>query len=424
MSTNTIQNTIQQILTNGQNLNSRIEFKIKELTDGESEFKGQLTTRLRDIINKIAEFRNINLNGLTQTKAELTQVTEKLNAANEELEKTKSELEELKEKTGFIQSQLTDVNNEKTTLTQQFEILKNEMTNIQNDYQNQINNINQKNLDNVEEIKRNLQNECDTQMNELRGQQNELTAQIQEANKREQNAINELNIFKAQENDLITKLGEINKMLVTQMESIDNIPKKSGISEYDELLKEIMDNLQGVVTGINQAVASSSQPRQLSDAEQQPYYYFNKFIGLNDTEKQKIIDFIDKNQDKKKFPDYKPTLSDKENYSTNDDSDKTYINDILKKEYVYKVGEDNLLKGGRRKRKTMKRRPKKSRKVMKKRQKGGYTYSSSKHLDKSSSIVSDSSGTNSGSNVSSNSKIVKSRTRHNVKKRTNKRSRK
>ena len=54
--------------------------------------------------------------------------------------------------------------------------------------------------------------------------------------------------------------------------------------------------------------------------------------------------------------------------------------------------------------KTMKKRHRKSRKLVKRSYKGGYTYSSSRELDKSSSIISDSSGSNSKSKSKSKSK--------------------
>jgi hypothetical protein len=81
------------------------------------------------------------------------------------------------------------------------------------------------------------------------------------------------------------------------------------------------------------------------------------------------------------------------------------INNILQRRYVNNLtsGENNILRGGRRKRKTMKKRPQRTRKL-RKLQKGGYTYSSSKELDKASSVISNSSSSRSRSRTNSGSK--------------------
>ena len=65
--------------------------------------------------------------------------------------------------------------------------------------------------------------------------------------------------------------------------------------------------------------------------------------------------------------------------------------------------------GGKRGRRTMKKRNRKTRKFMKKNQKGGYVYSASKELDNASSIINISSIPKSSSTSKTKSKNHKSR---------------
>jgi hypothetical protein len=75
--------------------------------------------------------------------------------------------------------------------------------------------------------------------------------------------------------------------------------------------------------------------------------------------------------------------------------DRANVQNILSRNY-----KGSLLRGGKRKRKTMKKRHRRTRKKMK----GGYIYSTSKELDKSSSIISATSNSKSSTSKSSTSK--------------------
>ena len=104
-------------------------------------------------------------------------------------------------------------------------------------------------------------------------------------------------------------------------------------------------------------------------------------------------------------------------------------NNIIIKTYLTKYNliiPKEILSGGKRKqkRKTMKKRRRKTRKLMKKYQKGGYTYSTSKDLDKASSVISNSSKSLNSLNSKSMSKSnSRSRSKFNRNKKSRRRSR-
>ena len=84
-----------------------------------------------------------------------------------------------------------------------------------------------------------------------------------------------------------------------------------------------------------------------------------------------------------------------QNISSQDPINNINIQNILSRKY-----NGDLLRGGKRRRKTMKKRGRKSRKTYR----GGYVYSSSKELDKASSVISSSSNTTSSRGSLFNSK--------------------
>jgi len=189
---------------------------------------------------------------------------------------------------------------------------------------------------------------------------------------------------KDQEN-LIVSLGNINSFLTKQLELIDSINVNSpNIEEYTSLLDTIQTGLGGVISNINQAVSEPVNSDTL---------VYDKFISLTPDQQEAVLQTLSFN-DKTYI---------ENNINTTDVVVKRNIRNMLKR---YR-GE--LLKGGKgkgkrnKKRKTMKKRSKKTRKLFK----GGYVYSSSKELDKASSIISASSKTNSKSNSKSNKKTHK-----------------
>ena len=103
---------------------------------------------------------------------------------------------------------------------------------------------------------------------------------------------------------------------------------------------------------------------------------------------------------------------------------KTEIMNILNNKKL--IIPDPNISGGKRKRKhkTMKKRRRRTRKLVKKYQKGGYTYSTSKDLDKASSVISNSSKSLNSLNSKSMSKSMSnSRSRFNRNKKSRRRSR-
>jgi hypothetical protein len=235
-----------------------------------------------------------------------------------------------------------------------------------------------------------LQEEYNNQIAALVNEKNDLLKQIEQAKESEKAAMENLTKFQGDQDSLIQKLATINEILVQQLVSIDNIKTdQPNINLYSDLLTSIEQGLNSVKGEINQAVSNVIQPVANTSQTQTPLY--DKFMSLSPEDKEKIYDKLD---------DIDIAYAEMIRQQLNSGNpDKQNINNILKRRYVDELnGEDNLLRGGRRRRRTMKKRPKKTRKL-RKRQKGGYTYSASKELDKASSVISNSSSSiaNSGS---------------------------
>jgi hypothetical protein len=256
-----------------------------------------------------------------------------------------------------------------------------------------------------------LQEEHDKQIAALQQEKNNLLDQINEAKKNEEEAINNLSKLQDDQNSLIEKLGTINQVLAKQLETIDSISiDQPNINAYSDLLTDIEAGLKGVMGGINQAVSSTATQQVSNSTPETQTSLYDRFIKLTPTEQEQIYDKLDE-----KDIAYSQLIKQQLSNPNPSKQNIININNILKKRYVENLnGDNNLLRGGKQKRRTMKKRSKKTRKLRKKYQKGGYTYSASKELDKASSIVSNLSVSNSG---------TKSRTIRN-KKKSRKRSRK
>jgi hypothetical protein len=141
---------------------------------------------------------------------------------------------------------------------------------------------------------------------------------------------------------------------------------------------------------------SSDKPVATKDSTLTPLY--DAFIQLDPEQQEDILKPIYKMREKDALIAIVNRVIDSRD--TNDISDKKNIDNILSKY--------NLMpkKGGRRRRKTIKKHCKLTKK-RRKLYKGGYVYSSSKELDKSSSVISNSSNKMSSSYVPSKSKSTK-----------------
>ena len=199
-----------------------------------------------------------------------------------------------------------------------------------------------------------------------------------------------------------------------------------NLNNFNELLQNIEAKLRSIMDGINEAVSNTTLGRPSNrsanvSSKQVPFY--DTFKALDQDQKDAIYNIlIQKTSGPRRVTEMKDYLEKQSQSQARNVGTEQSINSFL--EFYFNKDGTTLTekqRGGKRKRKTMKKRTKKTRKLMKKYQKGGYTYSASKELDKASVIVSDASGSNSGSNSNFKTRITPKT--HN-KKKSRKRSRK
>jgi len=306
-----------------------------------------------------------------------------------QLEQTKLALEKVTTDLNASQTELTNANSIKNELEVQVRDLNKTIEMMDTEYINKIETIKQDMNKNAAQEKSALQEEYNNQIAALVNEKNDLLKQIEQAKESEKVAMENLTKIQGDQDSLIQQLATINEILVQQLKSIDDInADQPNIDSYSDLLTSIEQGLNSVKGEINQAVSNVIQPVANTSQTQTPFY--DKFMSLSPDDKEKIYDKLDETD-----IGYAEMI--RQQLNSGNPQDKQNINNILKRRYVDNLnGAENLLRGGRRKRRTMKKRPKKTRKLRKS-QKGGYTYSASKELDKASSVISNSSTSTSNS---------------------------
>lgn len=183
-------------------------------------------------------------------------------------------------------------------------------------------------------------------------------------------------------------MTRINDALVQKIKLIDTIAGEFGDNrEVLQGFQAITDSIQAIMLMLNNP-DSFPRPNATARTTTMETPLYDKFIKLSEDNQDAILNEISDVR-----PDLYRTLI--ENLKNKTLIDRQNVQTILKDFY-----KGDLLRGGRMRRRTMKKlgkNMKKSRKVYK----GGYVYSSSKELDKASSIITaDSSKTKSSSSTS------------------------
>jgi hypothetical protein len=387
---------INEIMDRGQKLNDTINEKIKLLAQRNSSFNEKLTNKLKDINDAIDNFRNTNLQGLTETKDKLEAVTKELQKTKLELENTKNELKRVTTDLTDLQNAIQQTNAEKTNFQNQINELEEKIRQMKMEYENKINEVSQEMSRNSEEDKKRMQEEFNANIADIEQKKNDLEKNLEETVKNQNNAINDLTNLQKEHEELSSKLVTVNEMLgnhIKQIETMINNTNQPDYGDYQTLLDTIQYGLTGVISEIKDAVLPTSTSVANSTSSTP---LFDKFIKLSETDRGEIYDAMDQR--------YAKAIE--KGLKSKDPGEKQNIDNILKRHYT-----GNLLKGGRRRRRTIKKRPKKTRKLMKKKQKGGYVYDNSKELDKVSSVISHSSGTSKSRSSTSSKRKRKRRTR-------------
>jgi len=386
---------IQDILTNGKAINNELGKKIESLNKTNSNFNTVLTNKLKDIINAIDKFKNTNLQGLNETKNKLEAVTKELQTTRDNLQQTQAELDSVKNSLNECQNALQEANTRKTELEQKERELNDRLTQLETEYNNKIAGIRDEMAKKSAEEKKVMQQEFDNQLANLNAEKEQLRKEMQDAQNAQTEATNQLSALQKEQEGLINNLATVNSFLTQQLELITRInTNQPNIDEYNGLLDTIQNGLGGVITQINQAVAGPSAVY--------PTPLYDKYVNLPLEQKDEILNVLP--------VEYKNEIRKNPN-------DKANIQNILAKYY-----KGNVLRGGKRKtrrmkgrkgRKTMKKRHMKTKKHLR-RQKGGYVYSSSKELDRASSVIGNG---NSASLKSSSNKFTRSK-RHSKSRKT------
>lgn len=390
---------IQDILKNGKAINDELGKKISLLNQNNGKFKDTFTQKLKSIISAIDSFKSTNLQGLTDTKEKLTSVTNELNVTKENLARTQSELEQIRTALSTTQSELQNVTSVKNGLEQKERELNDKISQLETEYQNKLNGVRQEMSDKATQEKKNMQQDFDSQIAALNNEKADLQKGIQEAQQSQTEAVNKLSALQTEQNNLVNNLGEINSLLTRQLELISNINTDgANDAEYSELLDTIQSSLGGVISEINQAVSGQNQNQSAYDVESN----YNNLMRLQD--ENKLNAFLDNNTDGTVKRAIQTNIS---NAKNGDPQSIDEIKRVLSANQI-KVKPPSSIFGGKRRSKTMKKKNSKTRKLNRKlKQRGGYTYSSSRELDKASSIVSSSSGSRTKSKSKNKNKSKK-----------------
>lgn len=369
---------IQKIINTGKEMNNKLGQKISLLVQNNSNFNQQLTDRLKRIIDSIATFKSTNLQGLTETKNRLDAVSKELETTKETLQQTQNELKRVQNELAVVQNQLQTTTDAKNTLEQRVKELEERIRQMELEYGNKINAVRDEMSKKFTEENNARQQEHEVAVSRLNNEKIELQKGIEDAKRAQTEAINNLETLKREHEGLIINLGTVNEILAGQLNLIETInTEQPNIDQYSTLLEGIQNGLSGLIGEINQAVSNNSST---------PLY--DRFMRLSDKQKEQIYNTIDADYTRAIIEAMKsPTPTNKQN-----------IQNILSRRY-----KGDLLRGGKRRSKTIKKRHRRTFKKMR----GGYVYSISKELDKASSVVS----TSSGSKSKSKSKSQKNKTR-------------
>lgn len=359
---------IQDILSKGNNINKGITEKIQALNNNNNKFKTDLTNKLKAVIESINAFKSTNLQSLTEAKNKLAAATSELEQTKNNLANTQQELNRVKNDLANTQNEMQNINATKNALEQKVRTLEEQIKQTELNYQNQINGIRQEMSDKFTQEKRVIQQEHDNQIAQFNQEKNALQQQIQNAEQAQQEANNNISRLQQEQNGLIQNLGTINEFLSQQLNLISQInTDQPEINDYTDLLNAIQTGLSGVIGEINQAVASNTT---ISTSSLTPLY--DKFVSLSPDQQDNILQSLG--------PEYATRI--REDMINPTPINKQNIQNILSRRYS-----GNLLRGGKRRRKTMKKLNRRTRRKMR----GGYIYTESDdELKKNSRDVSNS----------------------------------
>lgn len=334
MASNPLNDALTQL---GSTINS-ITGKVEENKKRVKDYKTQVIAKLGQVVQQLTELKNSSgLRSIPQLKQQLQQTQTELQTKTSELESTKTELANATRNLQDLQNKLQDLNRQ----------------------------IQDKNTQ-IEQLTNNKQ--------QLNQQVEQLNQQLQQLNKDKVAAEQNLAAAQQQIDSLVQRIGQINTTLGGQIQLIDSIVNEMGSLDNngDEValqFQAVSDNIMAIMNMINNPSSASAQ----YDVESN-YSNLMALHGL--TDKRQYSTFV-------RGLDGALQNQINQNINNAERGDTNAISSIKTALQSSQAKVPRPTTSGGKKRKTMKKR------VFK----GGYTYSASKSLDKSSSIITSKSGT-------------------------------
>jgi DNA repair exonuclease SbcCD ATPase subunit len=363
--------------------------KVDEQKTRVTNYKTALITKLGQVVQQINDLKNNSvLNSIPQLRQQLQQIPQ----LQQQLEEKNNELEETKRNLAETNQNLQELQRNIDQLTREIQ-----------DKNTQIQQLTQTNQNKDQEI-------------------NNLNNEIQQLNQQKTAAENALAAANQQMDTLVARIGEINDFLGQQILTINRIADELGDLESGEIGDQfnlIGANLQSIIDLINNGSsgtaslpqAQSQLPRSSQPVSNQAFSpevedYYNKFIRASQISKDRFYNYLRTNGKGNLLNTIQTNIRGIQRIPPSTQSEqqiKNVLNGLLNEGLTFNF---NNVSGGKRRRKTIKKHHKRTHKKIR----GGYVYSSSKELDKASSIISSSSNSKSSSKTLSKSK-TKDKTR-------------
>ena len=370
---------------------SKLDDTINSINSKLAQGKDMVSTYKKKLIDRLQALGE-QINGIKGNLKSIPNLRDKL-------QKTQTDLEQKTNDLNTTQQKLEETQTELTNLTEEIKAKNKEIE----DKTKEINELNSSNSDNK------------SQIDALNSEKDELIKQKAEAESNLKTAQTQIDGF-------IARLGAINETLLKQIEIIDNIYKELGEFDTDETVtnkfKEISDNIANIMNMINSPEVASGEGSSFEMGSSSSGEEGSGEEGFEeDGSKLTINDFKDLDNIKQLNPQQKNEMLQKYgNLSLDEKKDILQkltlkvnpslikpIQNIIKQNdpavinnALNQIINGNYVGGKRhRKRKTMKKRHRKTKKILRNGHKlrnghalkGGYVYSSSKELDRTSSVI-------------------------------------
>ena len=382
---------IDEVLGELGNKITSIEDKVKIGTQQVSTYKRGIIAKLAEVVDSLAKLKDSDiLKEIPLLRGQLAKSNAKLQLVTSELKEKTSQLEESKSSITNLQSDLQKIN-------QQLQDKNRE-------------------LDSAKESISSAENKTELAKKEKEKAISELTGQLEQLKQQKEATQKELTDAQSKIGTLVERISALNANLEIQIGKITAIADGLDINdrEMSDKFKDITSNIIAITKLLNESDTSGPPPLNVSD-----FFDASEDAPLSAEDEALYKRFEDKEN---KYSFYKQIPNESETIITTNVREARNGDIKAKKTIVEELKKNknklSFLEGGKsrrnkkyRGRRTMKKHHRRSYKM-----KGGYVYSSSRDLDKASSIV----NASSGSSKSSSSKF-KSKSKSTYNKRLTKR---